>query len=526
MNSSDLSSPSRILELFSPAAEGNKEPKTLSQLVRLIRGFGVPADGVFINTYFRQEGIIRFFARATADEEITAPLDRPLSKKSRSYLDDHTRAQTLIVDRIEDDPVTEAAAGTVIPGIRSFIMQKLTYDGHHIGVIGFWSKKNSAFTKNNARLIASLVKPLSEWASKKYLQSLKEENDLLRSQLQNRNHSALTKILETSPGLRSVGEQILKVAGTDVTVLISGESGVGKEVIAKTIVSMSNRQGSPFVVVNCGAIPSSLIESELFGYEKGAFTGASARRAGFFEQANGGTLFLDEIGELPLFAQVKLLRALQQKSFHRIGGEHPLKVNVRIIAATNRDLSAEVSEGRFREDLFYRLNVFPITVPPLRERPADILSLATLFTRRFAAKYGYDGVPLIEKHAKNEAVQYAWPGNVRELENASERAVLLDGLTIHHLIPEINRVHNSTDIGEEDKALNSRKTSSGESLMEENQTIQKYFQSINFQDLEKAYFSALLEKTAGRISGPRGAANLAGLNANTFRSKLLKLGLL
>lgn len=138
MNSSDLSSPSRILELFSPAAEGNKEPKTLSQLVRLIRGFGVPADGVFINTYFRQEGIIRFFARATADEEITAPLDRPLSKKSRSYLDDHTRAQTLIVDRIEDDPVTEAAAGTVIPGIRSFIMQKLTYDGHHIGVIGFW----------------------------------------------------------------------------------------------------------------------------------------------------------------------------------------------------------------------------------------------------------------------------------------------------------------------------------------------------------------------------------------------------
>ena len=165
-----------------------------------------------------------------------------------------------------------------------------------------------------------------------------------------------------------------------MTVLISGESGVGKEVIAKTIVSMSNRQGSPFVVVNCGAIPSSLIESELFGYEKGAFTGASARRAGFFEQANGGTLFLDEIGELPLFAQVKLLRALQQKSFHRIGGEHPLKVNVRIIAATNRDLSAEVSEGRFREDLFYRLNVFPITVPPLRERPADILSLATLFT--------------------------------------------------------------------------------------------------------------------------------------------------
>ena len=239
--------------------------------------------------------------------------------------------------------------------------------------------------------------------------------------------------------LRDVRHVIERVAPTTATVLISGESGTGKEIVARSLHRASAVRAGPFVKVNCAAIPEGLLESELFGYEKGAFTGATARKPGKFELADGGTLFLDEIGEMPLAAQPKLLRAIQEGRFYRVGGTETVHVSVRLVAATNKDLRAEVNAGRFREDLFYRLHVVPIELPPLRARPEDIPMLARLFLERFAAKLSRP-VTGIDPAAMDALRAHAWPGNIRELENAIERATLMcDGATLgpRDLPPEL-----------------------------------------------------------------------------------------
>jgi Nif-specific regulatory protein len=235
----------------------------------------------------------------------------------------------------------------------------------------------------------------------------------------------------TSDAMRQVYEQISQVAGSGATVLVTGESGTGKELVAREIHYASPRAEKPFITVNCAALPESVIESELFGHEKGSFTGAVAMRKGRFELADSGSLFLDEIGEISPAVQVKLLRALQEREIDRVGGVKPLKVDVRIIAATNRDLYKEMKEGRFREDLFYRLNVFPIHVPPLRERKSDILLLADLFCERYSRKNGKD-IKRISSPAIDLLASYHWPGNVRELENCIERAVIMSGDGVIH----------------------------------------------------------------------------------------------
>ncbi len=237
-------------------------------------------------------------------------------------------------------------------------------------------------------------------------------------------------LLGQSPALRAVKQMIERVASSMTTVLISGESGTGKELVARSLHLHSERREQPFVKVNCAAIPEGLIESELFGHEKGAFTGASTRKPGRFELADGGSLFLDEIGDMPLSAQPKLLRAIQEARFFRVGGTHTISVDVRIIVATNRDLHEEVQAGRFREDLFYRLNVVPIALPPLRQRREDIPALVEFFLRRFEQQPGHDGCA-ISARALATLASHNWPGNIRELENAIERATLLcDGPTL------------------------------------------------------------------------------------------------
>ncbi len=234
----------------------------------------------------------------------------------------------------------------------------------------------------------------------------------------------LQELVGSSPAIRRVYDLIAKVARSDSTVLVLGESGTGKELVAKTIHANSKRTGKPFIPVNCGAIPMELLESELFGHEKGAFTGAVALRVGRFELADGGTIFLDEIGEMPPILQVKLLRVLQERSFERIGGTKTVQSDVRIIAATNKNLEDAVQEGSFREDLFYRLNVIPITLPPLRERSEDVIALAEFFIHRHAARF--DRPPLALSADVVEIFKvYAWPGNVRELENTLERLIVL-----------------------------------------------------------------------------------------------------
>ncbi len=251
---------------------------------------------------------------------------------------------------------------------------------------------------------------------------LQRENLLLKSEAERRG--GFPAIVGQSPLMQAVSEQVRKVAPTDATVLLAGESGTGKELFARAIHQLSRRAAGPFVAVNCAAIPETLIENELFGHEKGSYTGAHARQAGKFELAGGGTIFLDEIGELGRDVQGKILRVLQERTLERLGGTVTLRVDVRIIAASNQDLRKAVEAGRFREDLFFRLNIFPITVPPLRHRMADIPLLAEFFLRKFEGELGKKGLALApEALAKLQA--YGWPGNVRELENALERAAIL-----------------------------------------------------------------------------------------------------
>jgi len=268
-------------------------------------------------------------------------------------------------------------------------------------------------------------------------QGLLQENRQLRQELRERYD--FRNIVGNSRPMQNVYEQVAQVASTATTVLIRGESGTGKEMIAHAIHYSSPRADKPFVKVSCGALPESLIESELFGHEAGAFTDARAQKKGRFELANGGTLFLDEVGEVSLSTQVKLLRVLQEREFERLGGVQPIKVNVRLITATNKDLEAAVKQGAFREDLYYRLNVFSIFLPPLRERRPDILLLADHFVEKYAAAHGKD-VRRIATTAIDMMMSYHWPGNVRELENCIERAVLVcDGGVIHghHLPPTL-----------------------------------------------------------------------------------------
>ena len=258
---------------------------------------------------------------------------------------------------------------------------------------------------------------------------LATENFLLREELAARRGAP--QIIGEDPRLQQVTISLQRAAGTDTTVLLEGESGTGKELFARALHMLSQRADGPFVAINCAAIPENLLETELFGYEKGAFTGAGARKPGKFELAHRGTLFLDEIGDLPLNLQAKILRALEEKRFERVGGTALLQVDVRVVAATNRNLRAAIAARQFREDLYFRLSVFPITIPPLRERPDDIAMLATHFIERFSRDQNKKPL-MLAPSAVEELQAYPWPGNVRELQNCIERAVILtEGDTIH-----------------------------------------------------------------------------------------------
>jgi len=305
-------------------------------------------------------------------------------------------------------------------------------------------------------------------------------------------------IIGESEVLRDVIEKIKIVAPTDTSVLVVGESGTGKEKIAHAVHDLSERNLNPIVIVNCAALPHSLIESELFGHEKGSFTGANTQRIGKFEQANGGTIFLDEIGELPLDSQVKLLRVLQEKEIERLGGNKTLKVNVRIVAATNRSLEKEVAEGRFRLDLYYRLNVFPIELPPLRERKEDIELLARFFLKKYASA-SKRNIHSISRKGMEQLLGYHWPGNIRELEHLIERSVLLTKTSEIESFDLPKTVEPQSDIP------------SG---------ILK-----SMEEMEREHIMNALETSFGKVSGPGGAAELLKMQPQTLYSKMKKLGI-
>jgi transcriptional regulator with GAF, ATPase, and Fis domain len=305
------------------------------------------------------------------------------------------------------------------------------------------------------------------------------------------------EIIGQSPALTAVLDNVCRVAPTDASVLISGETGTGKELIARAIHSASKRKDKPLIKVNCAALPTGLVESELFGHEKGAFTGALGKRVGRFELAHGGTIFLDEVGEIPLEVQAKLLRVLQERECERVGGSSPLAVDVRVIAASNRDLLKAVRDRTFREDLYYRLNVFPLALPPLRQRTEDIPLLAHFFADQFMTRIG-KRLRGISRPTMQRLLAYPWPGNVRELENILERAVILaQGDTL--------------EIGP-DLLPSPTPAAPGPGL-------------LDLATLERTHIVAVLEKVEWVIDGPRGAAKILGLHANTLRSRMKKLGI-
>jgi PAS domain S-box-containing protein len=365
----------------------------------------------------------------------------------------------------------------------------------------------SQFERHGQRFCALILRNVDDrLEAERKIHSLTVQTEYLQEEIRELHNS--NEILGRSKSLATALRDVHQVAPTNATVLILGETGVGKELFARAIHAASPRRNRPLIKVNCAAIPANLIESEFFGHEKGAFTGATQKREGRFGLADGSTIFLDEVGELPLDLQVKLLRVLQEGEFEPVGSSRTRKVDARIIAATNRDLKKSIEKGVFRDDLYYRLNVFPITVPPLRERKDDIPLLASAFAARFATKMGRAVKPLSDAGVRRLQA-YDWPGNVRELENIIERAVITsqDGnINLDRALPESPSAEVAGDIAPLHEPAKIR-------------TVQE------LREQERANIILALESTGWRVAGENGAAQLLGMNSSTLSSRMRALGI-
>ena len=419
------------------------------------------------------------------------------------------RGETVIIPRLDDVPSALDRENGRRFGVKSNLSIPLVVGGHTVGSLGFtmmrheceWPPELVDRLQLVARVFASALD--RKRADEKLRQALAEverlrdrlrdENTYLRDEVSTLSGSSL--VVGRSPAIRSALADVQQVASTPATVLLTGETGTGKELFATQIHALSPRRERVMVRVNCAAIPAALIENELFGREKGAYTGAIARQAGRFEVADKSTLFLDEIGDLPIDVQVKLLRVLQEREIERLGSSKPIKVDVRIVAATNRDLEQAVANGTFREDLYYRLNVFPIRVPPLRDRAEDLALLVWSFVDEFSKAFGKE-VTSIPKDSMLALQQYAWPGNVRELRNVIERAVIV--ATGPQLIISLPRPSSSPSVSH---------------------------QSVALTDMEREHITAILERAKWRVRGAGGAAELLKMKPSTLESRMTKLGI-
>lgn len=482
-----------------------KIEKALQSIVILLQDV-MPVDEMYLEYYDPQFKAMRTIAKATASScealNMLTSLSSP-AQASANIKDLPDGKDVFIYDKPWESPISSEMLKFHNAPSTSLIALMLKTGDEFLGVL-ILNSIRKVFTEGHAQIISDLKDPfciaMSNALKHRELKALKDlladDNRFLQSEL---HRISGENIIGDNFGLRGVMQQARQVAPLDSPVLLTGETGVGKDVIANAIHYSSARSKEAIISVNCGAIPESLIDSELFGHEKGAFTGAIAQKKGRFERANKGTIFLDEIGELPLEAQVRLLRVLQTKQIERVGGTQTIDLDIRIIAATNRDLEEQVADGQFREDLWFRLNVFPIWIPPLRERKADIPALLQHFITMKSKELKLPSVPSPAPTAIDILMDYHWPGNVRELQNIVERALILNPLgplRFDHILGNSKAKSSRKPLGKTD----------------------------NLDEFIATHIKSVLNKTEGKIHGPGGAAELLGINANTLRNRMNKLG--
>ena len=480
----------------------------LQECLIYLRSF-MPADMFHLTIYDRGLGAFKTIALATPTEARRVNMVIPLGDEAIKIVEDmELQHPAFIIDHEKTRPLSRVMAN--VKGIwkdHSVIVMHLKVKGARPGNLILYAKGISRFSEEHLRLYSLLNEPfaIALYNALRY-DELNRLKDIMADDIQYLHKklmgSAGELIIGEDFGLRRVVEMARGVAPLDSPVLLLGETGVGKEIIANAIHTLSRRGKGPFIQVNCGAIPETLIDSELFGHEKGAFTGAIAQKRGCFERAVGGTIFLDEVAELPLQAQVRMLRVLQEKKITRVGGSEPIDVDIRIIAATHQDLDEMVKKNLFRADLRFRLNVFPITIPPLRDRKEDIPALVNFFIENKSRELQIPSPPKLAPGAMNKLMSYSWPGNVRELENVVERALILSNgrpLTFHDILLE----DEDDDRGESIPLADDFK---------------------NLDEVIAGHIRKALRRAHGKIHGPAGAAELLGLNPSTLRHRMRKLG--
>jgi formate hydrogenlyase transcriptional activator len=474
----------------------------------------MPADAIYLEQYEEDLGAMRYIARANPEkgERMNALVPMSAEAKAKAAEDlkdiDIGQRHVFIINDSEADPIARDLVRAQGYPPCSILGIALTVGGQFVGAVILSAKGVQRFTKQHAKLFGTLKEPFFVAMSNalKHREVLKlkdllaDDNRYLYRELQG---MVGNEIVGADFGLKQVMNRVRQVAAMDSPVLILGETGTGKDLVANAIHHSSPRSEGPFVSVNCGAIPDSLVDSELFGHEKGAFTGALSQKRGRFERANKGTIFLDEIGELPAAVQVRLLRVLQRREIERVGGVETISLDIRIIAATNRNLEEMVKRKEFREDLWFRLNVFPILVPPLRHRSSDIPALVQHFIERKAKELKIIIPPKLADGAIEALMAYDWPGNVRELENVIERAMIL---------------HGGNPLRFDDLDLSSVESVKATASVPEDGTLE-------LDALIKCHIQRVLKLTGGKIHGPGGAGEVLGVNPDTLRSRMKRLGI-
>ncbi len=468
----------------------------------------LPADELILSVFDPAFGFLEIVTTAH-EHGGTARGDKiPMDVERRMELEHIERYPRVRIcnDALKDPIISRIALQYRWPD-SSVIVGRLVIQESFIGSLIVRANGKDRYTEEHARLWSLVNEPAGiALANSRQYEELVRMKDLLADDnryLQNElRKSWADKIVGADFGLRDVFEQVVKVAPLTSPVLLMGETGTGKEVIANAIHNLSPRNNGPLITVNCGAIPESLIDSELFGHEKGAFTGAMMERRGRFERAHNGTIFLDEVGELPPQAQVRLLRVLQEREIERVGGTSPIKVDIRIISATHRNLEKLVAEGSFRDDLYYRLGVFPVRIPPLRERRADIPALTEHFIEKKSREMGLRKLPRLGPGVIDRLMHYEWPGNVREVANLVERALIQsegESLDFADLLPH----------GKEDEQREQQQESTG----------------LTLEQMEMLHIRRILKMVQGRIEGKNGAALRLGVHPSTLRARMRKLGI-